>query len=165
MAVSSAHMIDTLMQFSTIVQTVAIGVGLCLVVSGFYKLKKYGESRTFMSQQLSIWGPLVKIIAGVLLMAFPTVLATVVNMLWSTSSPVKYVDSGNPWDGVIRVILTLVRLIGVVAIFRSVMLFSKSGSSNGQTGLIGKGMVHLLGGLFCIHIYGAYQALKSWIGI
>lgn len=54
-----AHvMLQNIGQISEILNVVAIVMGIALVLGGIFQLKRYGEMRTQMSQQMSLFGPL-----------------------------------------------------------------------------------------------------------
>ena len=73
-----------------IFQSIAIATGLSLFLTGWFKLKRYAEMRTFMSYQLSIASPLLMIVAGVSLLCFPLFIKTALLNFWSNTSPLKY---------------------------------------------------------------------------
>ena len=73
-----------------IVNYVAIGSGFCLLLSAMFKLKRYGESRTMMSSQMSLSGPLFTLIAGVALLMLPTTLEVLLGTIRSTGNVMQY---------------------------------------------------------------------------
>ena len=122
-----------------ILQAVSILMGLGLFVGGVFVLKRWGEMRTFMSYQLSLAWPLGMMICGVFLIALPTVISTGVYALWSQSSALRYTGTDTGWGQYMPPLLLFVRLIGVDAIIRGILLFSRTGSHNSQPGMVGKG--------------------------
>jgi intracellular multiplication protein IcmC len=76
-----------------------------------------------------------------------------------------YRPSGGGWDQYVPVILMFVRIIGVGAIIRSIILISRSGSSGGQPGTLGKALILFMSGLLLIHIVGVYYLLEQILDI
>jgi intracellular multiplication protein IcmC len=147
---------------ASILETVSILMGIGLFLGGLFLLKKYGETRTYMSHQMSIAGPLVMLIAGVAFLILPTTISTVLFAFWSSSTPEHYSGLGEGWDQYMPVVLIFVRIIGVGAIMRGILLFSRVGGHHGsQPGTMGKAFIHILGGLLCVHILGTVDLLKN----
>ena len=148
-----------------IFQDVAILMGLGLFMSGVFRLKRYAEARTFMSHQMTIAGPLLMMIGGVFLLALPTTLRSALYNIWSTSNPLNYNGSNGTWGALIPPIIIFVRLLGVGAFMRGILLFSRSGSENSQHGTMSKAILHIIGGILCVHILGTLNLLKEILGI
>ncbi|AAO91121.1 hypothetical protein [Coxiella burnetii] len=148
-----------------IVQSVSIIMGLGLFMMGIFRLKRYGEMRTFMSHQMTIAAPLLMMIAGIALMCLPVVLSTALTSFWSTSNPLHYHGGEVGYEQLIPPIIVFVRLIGVGAFIRGVLLFSRVGREQTPPGTMAKAMLHILGGLFCVHILGTLSLLKSVLGM
>lgn len=148
-----------------IFQTVSIFLGLGVFVGGMFQLKRYGEMRTMMSSQMSIGGPAMMLFSGAALMYLPTFISTVLVGFWGTGAeidlPVQSTMEG--WAQYIPPVLMLVRLVGIYAFARGFLMLSRSGS-HGQQGQIGKALIHILAGIFCVHIMGTIQLLESFFG-
>lgn len=144
---------------ASIIQTVAILMGIGMVISGFFLLKKFGESRTMMSHHMTIVGPLMMLLAGVLLLSLPTTLCTFLYAIWGTYTPLTYVGSGGGFDDYVPVVLMFVRLIGVTAVIRGVVMMSRVGGQHSQPGAIGRGLMFIFCGILAVHILGTYHLL------
>lgn len=159
----AAIMLQNLGIVADILNVVAIMIGLGLVIGGLFKLKRYGEMRTFMSHQMTIWGPLSMIIGGVLLLILPWTVTTSLLAFFGPgqTSPLSYQGSmTHDIDVYIPVVNAFIRVIGVGAVIRACVLFSRTGQTGGQPGVIGKAMLHLFGGILCIHILGTVELVK-----
>lgn len=155
-------MLHNLGTMADIVNVIAILMGVGLVFTGIFHFKKYGETRTQMSSQHSIAGPLALVISGVFLLILPYTVTSALLAFWGPGQtmPLQYEGSTNyDIEVYIPVILAFIRLIGVGAIIRSLILFSKLGSQ-GQPGTFGKAIMHLLGGILCVHILGTIQLVE-----
>lgn len=159
----AAVMLHNLGTVADILNVVAIVMGLGLVIGGLFKLKRYGEMRTFMSHQMSLWGPLAMVMGGVFLLILPWTVTTSLLAFFGPgqTSPLSYQGTmTHDIDVYIPVINAFIRLIGVGAIIRACVLFSRSGQTGGQPGTIGKAILHLFGGILCVHIMGTVELVK-----
>lgn len=160
---NAAVMMHNLVLLSDIMNYVAILMGLGLFLGGLFKLKRYGEMRTFMSHQMTIWGPLAMMFGGVMLLMLPYTITTSLLAFFGPGQtlPLSYHgDTTHDIDAYIPVVNMFIRLIGVGAIMRACMLFSRSGQIGGQPGVMGKAMLHLFGGILCVHIIGTVDLIK-----
>lgn len=162
---------DILMQnlgiVADIMQTLAILIGLALFIGGVFQLKRYGETRSMMSSQASMMGPLMAMLSGVAMLCSPLFMGTVLVSFWGTGgiSDLPYDGSGDAgWSQYIEPVLMMVRLVGVYAFMRSFVMCSKTGSGHAPPGTTGKVFAYLLGGILCIHIMGTMQLIESILG-
>lgn len=159
-------LLQNLGYLADIFEALSILIGLFIFMAGIFRLKRYGESRTYMSQQMTIAGPLIMLISGTALMMLPTMLHTALLNFWSSSNPMHYTGySNHSWEELIPPIIVFVRLIGVGAFIRGIVLFSRTGSEGSQHGSMSKAMLHLLGGILCVNIVGTWKLLQSILGI
>lgn len=163
-ATQAAHMIASLESIAHIIQVISILLGLSLFTHALLQLRRFAESRTYMSHQMTLWGPMSTMLAGVLLLILPYTVTTSLRAFFGPGQtlPLTYQhvhESG--LDTYMPVVLTFVRLIGVGAMVRACMLLSRAGKSNSQSGLIGKALIHLFGGILCVHILGTVQLIKA----
>lgn len=148
---------------SIILQSIAIALGVSLLLAAFFKFKRYGEMRTFMSQQMSIAKPLGMMIAGVSLLCLPMVINTLRLAIFGVDSPLAYpAISGPESTQMIKPVIGLVRIVGVIGIMRGLTLVSRAGGEQAQPGTLGKAILHLVGGVMCLHITDVC-ALLIWI--
>lgn len=150
---------------SIIIENIAIIMGVGFTLAGLFQLKKYGESRTMMSQQHSIAGPLLMLLAGAMLLILPTFVGSMLLAFWGTSSPLSY--SGGPagYSSLVPPVLMFVRIIGVIAFIRGIVLLARSGGQQSQQGTFGKAMIHIFAGILCVHILGTMDLLEQLLGM
>lgn len=154
------HNLETL---GGILQAIAIGIGVGLVLSGFFKLMRYGQMRSFMSQQMSLMGPMALIVSGVFMLSIPTTIHLFLSTVWTNTNPIRYQSSGASWDEIFVAIKMFVRVLGVIAIMRGILLLSRLGSQ-GQPGTAGKAGMYIFGGILSVHIQGTIDIIKSFYG-
>lgn len=145
-----------------IAQDVSIGIGIGLFLVGLFQLKRYGEARTFMSQQLTIAKPLMTMLGGMLLLILPTAIRTGLLALWGSGSVMAYHGPTNDFEALIPPIIMIVRLIGVGAFIRGCTLIARAGSEHAQQGTLSKGVLHIIGGLLCVNIMGTVALLETF---
>ncbi len=163
MALQAAVMLHNLGTIAVIVNMVSIMTGVGLVSTGLFSMKRYGEMRTFMSHQMTIWMPLAQIFGGIMCLMLPTMITTILRAFWGEGQtmPLAYTGTGlHDIDVYVPVVNAFIRLIGVGAIIRAAVLFARSGSSGHQPGILGKAILHVFGGIFCIHILGTVHLIK-----
>lgn len=162
-AAHAAVMLNHIGTIAIILNSISIMAGIGLVLSSLFMLKRYGEMRTMMSHQMTLMQPMAMMAGGILLLMLPTTLSTSLLAFWGTgnTSPLAYSGSTtHDLDVYIPVIDAFVRLIGVGAIIRAAFLLSRTGGQGGQPGTMSKGMLHLFGGILCLHIVGTARLVK-----
>ena len=161
----AAHMLMSIGILSNILVAVSIMMGLGLFIGGLFFLKRFSEMRSMMSQQITLWGPMSALLAGTALLLLPVVVRTSLGAFFGMdqTSPLAYHTSTNASDfeAYMPVVQAFVRLVGVGAIIRACMLFSRAGKSSGAPGTIGKALLHLFGGILCVHILGTTHLIEN----
>ena len=161
MAGAPTIIISNLGIIGEVVQDVSMLAGVYFIVDSIFKLKKYGEARTQMSQQHSISEPLVMMVVGVCCLYLPTVIQLLMLTFYDETSPLSYGALG-PSSGIsdlIEVVVVFTRLIGVVGILRGLFLCSRLGGNNVQPGTAGKAITHLIAGVMCVDIVATVKLI------
>lgn len=138
--------------------------GMVLVILGVVQLKHAGEMRTQMSHEHHLTKPLLMIAMGTLLIYLPSAVNMGLTTFWAEPNPYGYIEQTDQWQEVINVCFAVVQFIGVVAFIRGLILLSRAGEG-GHQGNFGKGMMHVIGGIFCINIYQVIQVVFATIGV
>jgi len=60
-------------------------------------------------------------------------------------------------------VIKVMQVIGVIAVIRGLLFLSKAGNQ-GQPGMAGRGITHLIAGILAINIYGTWQVLENSLG-
>jgi len=146
-----------------LVTAVAYVIGIFMVLSGIVQLKHAGEMRTQMSHEHHLTKPLLMISIGALLIYLPTSVQIGMSTFWTNPNPYGYITQSDQWQQAINVCFAVIQLIGVVAFIRGLILLSHVGG--GHQGSFGKGITHVIGGIFCINIYQLMQVIFATLGI
>ena len=157
--------IKNFQSIAQILQDVGVLLGLGLFVSALFQLKRYGEMRTFMSHQMTIAQPLMTMIAGMMMLLLPTMASSFVNMFFGTVNPLAYTGDLMDWQGWDQVVIIFVRIIGVGAFIKGISMLARVGGQQGQPGMMGKALMHLIGGVMCIHVIGTLDLLEQILNI
>lgn len=147
------------------VTAIAYVLGLVFIIKGVMKLKEFGESRTMMSAEHGLKGPLVYLIVGALLLYLPSAVQVGLSTFWSEPNPYGYLQEQDQWAEFINIVYVVVQFIGVIAFIRGLVILSHLGAQGGQPGTLGKGLTHIIGGIFCINIYQFVQVILNTLGI
>jgi intracellular multiplication protein IcmC len=139
-------------------------LGIFLISSALYGLKELADTRTMMSSQADISGPIIKMLVGAGLIWWPTLIDVTTYTFWGTTSPLSYNPSfGYEIDTVIEVAFEVIRLVGIIAFVRGWYYIVKSGEQGSQA-TVGKGLTHVVGGIFAFHIGAFVRVLMNTFG-
>lgn len=147
-------------------------IGVTLIIRGIMMYRIFANQTYGSAQRGEIAGPLVFLVVGTVLIYFPSTISASVNTLFGTSqiagfeSLVSYQNVGPS----VRlhllqdVIISYVQLIGLIAFIRGWVILSKMGHSGSQPGSIGKGVIHIVGGVILINLIGTITVLANTLG-
>jgi intracellular multiplication protein IcmC len=142
-------------------------MGVCLVAAGIIKLKSFGHNTVMMSTQANATIPMVYVFVGTMMVYFVTILnaGTMTVFASPTDSLIRYTseNEASPFTGVINVVVMIVQLVGYIAFLRGWFILMKMGSNN-SPGTLGKGLVHLLGGVLAANIMTTWAVLTQTFG-
>ena len=156
-------------QFPSLMRMVtafAYVAGFYFTFAGIVKMKHLGESRTMMSREHSVAGPLIYLFVGAALIYLPSAVDTGMSTFWSEPNPYGYLDEDDQWSGIILACFSAVQLFGTIAFIRGLIILSHlAGQGGGQQQSLGKGLTHIVGGIFCINIYEFVKVVLATIGV
>lgn len=145
-------------------------IGLMFAFKALYSLKVYGEARTMMSANTSVKEPIIYMIVAAVFIYFPTGMDIMLMSTFGSTNILTYpVNSSNQtintlfgsgssvgWS--LRIIF---QTIGLIAFVRGWVLVARSGSQGQQPGGMGKGLVHIFGGILAINIVGTIEIINN----
>lgn len=147
-----------------LVTAFAYVIGITMVIVGIMQLKHVGEMRTQMSHEHHLTKPLLMITMGALLIYLPSAVQVGLSTFWSEPNPYGYLTQSSQWQQALNVCYAVVQFIGVIAFIRGLIILSHVGGG-GQQGALAKGIMHIIGGIFCINLYQFIQVIFATIGI
>jgi uncharacterized membrane protein HdeD (DUF308 family) len=151
--------------FMRFITALAYVLGFYFVVLGIFKLREYAEMRTMMSGERSIKGPLIFITVGTLLIYIPTSVQVGMATFFTSPNPYGYLKNQDQWSQFINDCFIIIQFVGVLSFIRGLVILSQLGGHGGQPGTFGRGLTHIIGGIFCINIYQFIQLLMVTLGV
>lgn len=145
---------------------VAVGyiAGIWFVVAGISKFKMCAQGTTMMSQHYAISGPLVYLFVGVALIYFAGFIRIGSTTVFGQGSAIAYqatAPGNGTFTSVFVPIVTIIRLMGYIAFMRGFFILARLGGQSAQQGTLGKGLVHIFGGILAINIEATYIVLMN----
>jgi intracellular multiplication protein IcmC len=149
-----------------LVIAVAYVAGIYFVADSIFRMKKVAQGRTMMSTQTSVAKPLILFLVGIALIYFPSFVDYSIQSLWiyGSESVLKYPHEAGIWDSFVHPLIDLIRLFGLIAITRGLIIFSGLGHESSRPGIVGKGLMHIIGGIFAVNIVGTIDIIKGTFG-
>ena len=80
-------------------------------------------------------------------------------------NPYGYLTEDNSWQQFMSVCYMVIQFIGVLAFIRGLVILSHVGGHGGHQGSLGRGLTHVIGGIFCINIYEFIKVILLTIGV
>ncbi len=144
-------------------------VGVWEILRAIYKLKRYAQGTSMMSQEASLAKPVITLFVGVGCIWLPTLMDTFIFTIWShgNDSVIAYPESsGDTWMNVVNPLIDVTRAFGLISIVRGWISLAKLGGEGGtQPGTTGKALMHILGGIFAWNIVEVWNVVQSTLGI
>ena len=153
-------------QLTRLVTALAYVMGLFMLIKGTYALKQYGESKSMMSTEHSLKGPMLFIFVGTMLLYLPTSIRVGTSSFWKNSTPLVYVPdpTTSSWSIFINDIFMVIQLVGVISFVRGMVKLTHLSGSHGQPGTLGTAMAHIIAGILCINMYQFLQVIFNTLG-
>ncbi|MCS5711121.1 hypothetical protein [Candidatus Berkiella aquae] len=156
----------------TLVKALSYIIGLTLFVRGVMMYRIFATQTLSSAQKGEIAGPFVFIMVGALLIYFPSTLRASLTTVFGTGDISGTQDlisysglSGfEKWDAIKDVVIKYMYLIGLIAFVRGWVILSKMGHSGAQPGSLGKGLIHVIGGIFLVNIVDTFNLLATTLG-
>ncbi|MBS0286287.1 MAG: hypothetical protein JSR17_03275 [Proteobacteria bacterium] len=147
-------------------------IGLSLIVRGIMMYRIFANQTFGSAQRGEIAGPMVHLVIGAILLYLPSTLTSSLGTIFGSSEIGQASDlinyqtlsSSEKWQKLTNVVVEYMVLIGLIAFVRGWVILSKMGHSGSQPGSIGKGLVHIIGGILLINIVDTVNLLGCTFG-
>lgn len=159
------RIVEQLPSLTRLVTAFAYVMGMWFIILSMMKFKRYGEMRTMMSAQHHLREPMTYLVVGALLLYLPSSVNVGLSTFWAEPSPYSYLEDQDQWAQFINNCFMVVQFFGVVAFVRGLAIIAQLGGQGGAQGAFGRGITHIIGGLFCINIYQFVQVILFTLGI
>jgi len=138
--------------------------GFGFLIGAVYKFKACAQSSTMMSTQQSMAGPLIHLMVGVVLIYFAGFVRVGSVTFFGEGSTIAYqasMASSSLFSGMLAPVMIILRLIGYIAFVRGFYILARLGGHQAQQGTLGKGIIHIVGGILAINIEATYIVLLN----
>lgn len=157
---------QTVPNLMRLVTAVGYVLGIYFLIKGLMGLKHYGETRTQMSSQQELMGPVLQMIVGTALLYLPASVQTGVSTFWLNASPLAYEPSTQDnWSEFIQNVFMIIQLIGTFAFIRGLIMLTRSVGHSAQQGTASRAFTHIIGGIFCINMYQFIQTINNTLSL
>lgn len=160
-----ANIVSQLPALTRMVTAIAYVMGMGFIIASVMKFKLYGEARTMMSQQHHLTQPLVFLAVGTLLLYLPSAINSTLSTFWANPNPYGYVADERDWTRAVGQCVLVIQFFGLIAFIRGLVIISHLGGHHGGQGGLGKGVTHVIGGIFCINIYQFVKLVMFTLGL
>lgn len=172
---SNANVLANLANNMAAVQKLITGfafiLGLAFAFKALHTLKMYGESRSAMSSSSSFKEPLIYFIVAAVFLFVPSTIDTFLTTTFGSSNILQYapINSSNSTlntlfgsdSAVGRPLAMIIQTIGLVAFIRGWILIARSAGHGQQPGSMGKGLMHIFGGILALNIVQTINIINN----
>jgi intracellular multiplication protein IcmC len=154
---------DTMPSLISLTTALSYIMGFVMIMRSVYRFKEYGDLRTMMSSQTSIWPPIMIMVVGGLLLFLPSTIDVGLATLFGSSSIMQYQDTSGGMDtaAMTSALILIMEFIGIIAVMRGVMMMQNVGQQGAQPGQLTKGVTFIIGGVMSINTYGTWKVLSN----
>lgn len=145
---------------SKLTQFIAVIIGFYLIIGAVIKFSNLGSSPQATAKQ-----PIFMFLIGVALFAITPSISTVYVTMFSEPMKTVLVPAGGggncgPNTGdVMQSIFMFIKLVGIIAFIRGWLLLNQAAA--GKEGMIGRGLVHIGGGVAAMNVVVVAKMLKA----
>ncbi len=155
--------IPKLMQMVT---AIAYVMGFFFVVKGLFELRRFGESRTMMSGEHHLGGPLTYLFVGAMLIYLPsTVRVGLGTFFGQSANPLAWQSSSDAASSVTDAVFLVIQLVGTISFIRGLVLLTQMGGGGHHQGVFGRAIAHIIAGILCINLYAFLEVMSTSLGI
>lgn len=155
-----------------LITAVSYTLGTAFAVTGLMRYRAIATQTLSSAQKGEIMGPFVYIMIGCILIYFPETLDSSLLSVFDDTTVgtgtdfIAYVgvSADENWRQVSIVVVEYITLVGYIAFIRGWVILSKLGQSGAQPGSMGKGLLHVIGGVLLINIVYSFQILARTFG-
>ena len=144
-------------------------MGLAFAMKAMFTLKSHGEQRSSMGASSLKEAGLYMLVSAMLLY-YPTAFEVIMNSTFGYSNVLAYapLNTTSPILGnlfgadssVGQSLTIIIQVIGLIAFIRGWVMIARS-SAQGQHGNIGKGFMHIFGGVLAMNIIGTLEVMQN----
>lgn len=147
-------------------------MGCAFLFKAIYSLKVYGEARTMTSSNASVKEPLTYIFVGAMFIYLPTAVDLMLQTTFGSNAQILAYAPINSKNNTLetlfgvgspvgRPLTMLIQVIGLIAFIRGWVLVARASSQGQQPGGMGKGFMHVFGGIVALNIIKTLEIINA----
>lgn len=146
-------------------------MGIMFAIKAIMTLKTHGEQRSSMSGTGNIKEAGVYLIVAGMLVYYPTAFQVIMNSTFGYQDVLAYgsANSSSPWlsdifgtdSAVGSSVVMIIQVIGLIAFIRGWLLIARSSAQGQAAGGVGKGLMHVFGGVMAMNIVGTLEVFYN----
>lgn len=166
-----AHLDGSLNKVYPMLIGLAYTLGVLLILKSMLMFKKHGYKTAFMSASSSLLGPFAVLLIGVMLIYTPSVLDIFFMTIYGSSEVQNTMTwasaaSTDAWYAALVPMIGLIQVIGLCAFIRGwTLLLRATGEGQSTPGSVGKGVMHIIGGVMAVNITGTIDLINQSLGL
>ncbi|MEI6094029.1 MAG: type IV secretion protein IcmC [Gammaproteobacteria bacterium] len=145
-------------------------MGIAFALKAVMTLKSHGEQRSSGGAS-SMKEASIYLVVAAMLLYYPTAFEVIMNSTFGYSSVLAYAPISNTspllssifgTDNAVGTSLAIIiQVVGLVAFLRGWLLIARSSSQGQGAGNIGKGLMHVFGGVMAMNIIGTLEVFQN----
>lgn len=164
------NLADSLLSVEKMLTGGAYLMGLAFALKAVMTLKSHGEQRSSMGAS-SLKESGIYLFVAAMLLYYPTAFEVIMNSTFGYSNVLAYapLNTTSPLlgsifgsDNVVGSSLTIIiQVVGLVAFIRGWVLIARSSAQGQGAGNVGKGLMHVFGGVLAMNIVGTLEVFQN----
>ncbi len=160
------HLSEQVPDFWRLTTAVTFVMGLFFTLRSFFEFKIYGEMRVMMSSSTNIMKPLSTLLVAIMLLFWPDVVHNAMITFFQHPRPYSATHEGFDISSIYVILGHVIQIVGFIAFIRGWILLARSAHQGGQQpGMIGKGITHIMGGIFAVNIFETWRIIQATFGL
>jgi intracellular multiplication protein IcmC len=143
-----------------------------IFVKGVMMYKVFATQTFSSAQKGELMAPLVHLAIGAILIYLPSTQQTSLQTVFGTTSMGAASDlfayqsfsSVAYWQDISEVVVSYTKLVGYIAFIRGWIILSRMGHSGNQPGTVGKGIIHVVGGILLVNVVDTFNIIACTMG-
>jgi intracellular multiplication protein IcmC len=148
-------------------------VGIVFAMKALMSLKAFGQQKSAGASNASIKEPLAYFLASAMLIYLPTGFRVLMQTTFGYANVLAYAPTSSNGSAISVLfgqdstvgpsLAIIIQTIGLIAFIRGWVLVARSASQGQQPGGVGKGMIHVFGGILAMNIVGTIEIINNTI--
>jgi intracellular multiplication protein IcmC len=136
---------------------------LAFAIKAVMTLKSHGEQRSSLSGTGNIKEAGMYLFVSGMLLYYPTAFKAVMNSTFGYENVLSYASTnlGAPWSSAGNTLTMIIQIIGLIAFIRGWILIARASAQGQSPGSMGKGLMHVFGGILAMNIVGTLQVFYN----